>query len=92
MFGTPVLGNDLNRPFSGVGTNTFNWGIPNNTDPINSLSFVGNTFSKEINSVFQVGKLTYLNGNNYVGSNVDSVPLNVSLAISSPSSFSKVTL
>jgi len=23
--GTPVLGNDLNRPFSGVGTNTFNW-------------------------------------------------------------------
>jgi len=22
MFGTPVLGNDLNRPFSGVGTNT----------------------------------------------------------------------
>lgn len=89
-FGTPDPGSNSNPTYTGVGTNTFTWGNPFNvTNPPNSLSFAGNTFSAETDSIFKVGDLTYFNGTTTIGTNVDSVPLNVTLETSSPTSISE---
>lgn len=91
VFGTPDPGSNSTPTVTGVGTNKFSWGSPfSTTAPPNSLSFAGNAFSAETESLFKVGDLTYFNGTTAIGTTVASVPLNVSLAMSSPTSISKV--
>ena len=88
-FGTPDAGSNINPVFSGVGTNTFNWGAPSGT-PANELSFTGNSFSGELNSLFAVGDLTYFNGSVAADTLVDSVPLDIALDFGQPDSVSQV--
>lgn len=90
-FGTPNPGSNNSPIFSGVGTNTFTFGRPGNfvTDP-NQYSFAGNSFSTTLNSLFQVGDFTYLNGSTVAGTNINSVPLNLSLGFTNPGSVNQV--
>lgn len=88
-FGTPNAGANSNPVFSGVGTNTFNWGEPFGTTPANELSFTGNAFSGELNSLFAVGDLTYFNGTVSTDTLVDSVPLDIALDFGQPDSASQ---
>ncbi|KJH72181.1 PEP-CTERM sorting domain-containing protein [Aliterella atlantica] len=88
-FGTPNAGSYSNPVFSGVGTNTFNWGSPAGT-PANELSFTGNSFSGELDSLFAVGDLTYFNGTVSSDTLVDSVPLDIALDFGQPDKASQV--
>ncbi|HEY9651653.1 MAG TPA: choice-of-anchor K domain-containing protein [Coleofasciculaceae cyanobacterium] len=90
-WGDPNPGANTSPQFSGVGTNTFTWGDPNGFGVgANQLIFNGNTFSAGIDTLFQVGDLTYFNGTTTIGTTVASVPLNVQLAFATPSVFSEV--
>lgn len=84
-WGTPVPSTP-NIVFTGVGTNTFTSGVPAGfgTGP-NSLNFIGNAFSTNFDTPFQIGNLTYFNGTTAIGTTPDSVPLNVLLAFTDPS-------
>ena len=94
-FGTPNTVTNGNPQFSGVGSNTFTFGDASSstfgTGP-NELTFAGNSFSTVINSPFQVGNFTYFNGETALGTTVDSVPLNIQLAFTSPSGLSQQSL
>ncbi len=70
----------------GVGTDYFTWGDAGfwGTGP-NSLDFEGNTFSVEHDEVFSFGTLTYFNGTTAIGSEAESVNLEVTLSLSTPS-------
>lgn len=88
-WGIPNPGGNTNPTFTGVGENTFTWGqkIPDDprfgTDP-NRLIFSGISFSTDSDSVFRIGDLEYFNGTVPQGTNVDSVPLDISLSLQSP--------
>ncbi len=79
-WGEPTPGDVNPMPFfSGVGTNTFEWGIPDIFGtPSNQLVFTGNSFSVNRDSTFKVGDLDYYNGTVPLGTSVDSVPLTLS--------------
>lgn len=89
----PTLGSNTNPVYSPVGTNLFTWGQPlpddvNFATPQNKLTFSGNLFSAEVNSVFKIGDLTYFNGRVLLNTNVASVPLNINLSFTEPINFS----
>ena len=71
---------------TGVGTSSFTWGTSAywNTGP-SSLNFAGNSFSVGTDDVFSFGSLTYFNGTILLGSQADSVDLNVTLSLTTPS-------
>jgi hypothetical protein len=79
-WGQPTPGDVNPMPyFSGVGTNTFTWGIPNLFGtPANQLTFTGNSFSVNSHSIFKLGNFNYYNGTVPLGTSVDSVPLTLS--------------
>ncbi len=72
---------NTNPVYSGVGTNSFSWGDPDDfgTGP-NQLSFNGNSFSSEMGSLFKIGDLTYFNGSVVPDTSVESVPLNLQVS------------
>jgi hypothetical protein len=96
QWGIPTPGSDNpNAFYTGVGTNLFTWGQPEPNDPNygtppNQLTFAGNSFSTETNSLFKVGELEYYNGTVPEFTNVDSVPLNLRVAFQDPVNISKV--
>ena len=70
---------------SGVGTNTFYYGDPSNFGTgANRLSFAGQNFTTEPESVFTLGTLTYFNGTTLIGTTPTSVELNINLSITDP--------
>ncbi|MEH2376624.1 choice-of-anchor K domain-containing protein [Nostoc sp.] len=102
-WGEPTPGSiDINPIYTGVGSNTFNWGDPNVCPPSqnppsgctitdsNKLTFNGSSFSTDINSVFKIADLTYFNGTVFEGTNVEFVPLNLNISFSPPSGMSEV--
>jgi hypothetical protein len=82
-WGEPTPGSINTKPvFTGVNTNSFTWGQliandPRFNTPPNQLTFTGKSFSAEEDSLFKIGDLTYFNGTVPLGTNVDSVPLNL---------------
>lgn len=99
-WGVPTPGSvDTNPVYTGVGSNPFSWGDPNvcpytligcTITGSNKLTFNGNSFSADINSVFKVGELTYFNGTVLEGTSVKSVPLNLNVSFSPPVGISQV--
>ncbi|MBO3461058.1 choice-of-anchor K domain-containing protein [Aetokthonos hydrillicola Thurmond2011] len=95
-WGTPTAGSiNTNPVYTGVGTNSFTWGQaipddPNFGTPPNQLTFTGQSFSTETDSVFKVGQLAYFNGTVPEGTNVNSVPLNLRVSFNDPVSVNKV--
>ncbi|BBD67825.1 peptidase-like protein [Nostoc commune NIES-4072] len=103
-WGEPTPGSiDINpNPiYTGVGNNIFTWGDANVCLPSpnpsgctitgsNKLTFIGNSFSTDINSVFKVGDLAYFNGTVVKGTSVEEVPLNLNVSFSSPVGISQV--
>lgn len=74
--------------FSGVGTNEFIFGTPAPESLSNQLTFTGTEFAVETDTPFEVGTLTYLNGETVTDPlDVDLIPLTVTLDASSPESF-----
>jgi hypothetical protein len=98
IWGTPNSGSNTDPIFSGVGTNTFIWGRPRPDDrvnnygtPANKLTFTGNSISTDdVGSVFKIGALEYYNGKVEENTNVDSVPLNLTLSFTDPSNLREV--
>ncbi|AUB38376.1 Ca2+-binding protein, RTX toxin-related [Nostoc flagelliforme CCNUN1] len=56
----------------------------------NKLTFTGNSFSTDINSVFKIADLAYFNGTVVKGTSVEEVPLNLNVSFSSPVGISQV--
>lgn len=98
IWGTPNSGSNTNPIFSGVGTNTFIWGrsrpddLENNYGtPANQLTFTGNSISTDdVGSLFKIGALEYYNGKVEENTNVNSVPLNLTLSFTDPSNLREV--
>ncbi len=78
-----------NAVVSGVGTNNFTWGTPAGGTPSSSLNFAGTTFSTDIKEVFSIGTLTYFNGTIYSGTGANSVDLQVTVTLTTPSGISQ---
>ncbi|MCC5662726.1 choice-of-anchor K domain-containing protein [Nostoc sp. CHAB 5784] len=103
-WGKPTSGStDINpNPiYTGVGNNIFTWGDANVCLPSpnpsgctitgsNKLTFTGNSFSTDINSVFKIADLAYFNGTVVKGTSVEDVPLNVNVSFSPPIGISQV--
>ncbi|MEB3343434.1 choice-of-anchor K domain-containing protein [Okeania sp.] len=79
---TPGIENDF-PVFAGVDTHSFKWGEDPQTFR-NELNFIINPFSTEVNQNFKIGNLTYFNGSVNIGTNVESVPLNIELELYDP--------
>ncbi len=97
IWGEPTPGSTNTNPiYTGLGSNAFTWGDPNVCLPSsnttsgctitgsNKLTFNGNSFPTDINSVFKIGDLTYFNGTVLKGTSVESVPLNLNVSLSPP--------
>lgn len=90
IWGKPEAGTINTRAmFTGVGTDTFTWGLPILKDPRfgtppNSLIFKGTSFQSELNSLFKIGDLTYYNGTVPQTTNVEKVPLKLELLFKQP--------
>jgi hypothetical protein len=65
---------------NGVGTNSFSWGESATNTPKNKLTFMGNSFSADVGSWFQLGSLGYYNGIIYADTNIKRVTLNLDLS------------
>lgn len=103
-WGEPTPGSiDINpNPiYTGVGNNIFTWGDANVCLPSpnpsgctitgsNKLTFTGNSFSTDINSVFKIADLAYFNGTVVKGTSVEDVPLNLNVSFSPPVGISQV--
>ncbi|HIK08175.1 MAG TPA: choice-of-anchor K domain-containing protein [Trichormus sp. M33_DOE_039] len=84
-WGTPIP-STASIVYSGVGTDTFTWGDAASFGTgANYLNFVGNAFSTNFDTPFQIGNLTYFNGTTTIGTTPESVPLDVLLAFTDPS-------
>lgn len=91
-WGEPTPGGiNTNPVYSGVGTNSFRWGDPDDfgTGP-NQLTFSGDSFSSEIGSLFKIGDLTYFNGSVTPNTSVDFVPLNLHVSFGDRPNLSEV--
>ncbi|NEU77008.1 PEP-CTERM sorting domain-containing protein [Hassallia byssoidea VB512170] len=79
VWGKPTPGGMNTNPiYSGVGTNSFSWGDPDDFGTgQNQLTFSGDSFSSEMGSLFKIGDLTYFNGSVTPNTSVDFVPLNL---------------
>ncbi|MEH2056373.1 MAG: choice-of-anchor K domain-containing protein [Nostoc sp.] len=99
-WGVPTPGSvDTNPVYTGVGSNLFTWGDPNicpytligcTVTGSNKLTFNGNSFSADINSVFKIAELTYFNGTVIQGTSVQYVPLNLNVSFGPPVGTSQV--
>ncbi|HYX15709.1 MAG TPA: choice-of-anchor K domain-containing protein [Nostoc sp.] len=103
-WGEPTPGStDINpNPiYTGVGNNIFTWGDANVCLPSpnpngctitgsNKLTFTGNSFSTDINSVFKIADLAYFNGTVVKGTSVEDVPLNLNVSFSPAVGISQV--
>ena len=103
-WGEPTGSTDINpNPvYTGVGNNIFTWGDANVCLPSpnpssgctitgsNKLTFTGNSFSTDINSVFKIADLAYFNGTVLKDTSVENVPLNVNVSFSPPVGISQV--
>jgi hypothetical protein len=95
-WGTPDPGTFNSDPgYTGVGTNRFTWGLPlpdnkNFGTPANSLTFNGTSFKTDFDSLFKIGDLTYFNGTVPLYTNVEKVPLNLSVSFQNPSLIAEV--
>lgn len=71
---------------SGVGTSHFTWGdgSPFGSPP-SSLNFTGASFNTETEQVFSFGTLSYFNGTIMAGTEANSVELNVTISLTTPS-------
>lgn len=65
-------------------TEVFVLGEPGPDSMPNRLTFSGNRFDAGLDQVFSVGTLSYLNGQTFEGTNVSSVPLEISLSLTEP--------
>ncbi|NMG06495.1 choice-of-anchor K domain-containing protein [Brasilonema sp. UFV-L1] len=98
IWGTPDPGSNTEPVFSGVETNKFTWGRSRPDDrennygtAANQLTFTGNSFSADdVGSLFKIGDLEYYNGKVEGDTNVDSVPLKLTLPFTNPNTFSEV--
>ncbi|NEP61836.1 MAG: PEP-CTERM sorting domain-containing protein [Symploca sp. SIO2G7] len=82
-FGTPTPSTGV--VFSGVGTNTFSNGTPVTGSSANIFTVDGLNFSTTENTQFAVADLTYTNGQTVTGTNIDTVPVTLSLDFITPS-------
>jgi hypothetical protein len=90
-WGEPEIGQNVDAVYTGVGTNQFAWGDAGTFGTgANQLIFTGNPISSGINSLFKVGDLTYFNGTVALGSQVESVPLDILLSLTIPTTFGEV--
>jgi hypothetical protein len=104
-WGEPTPGSTDTNPnpiYTGVGNNTFTWGdanvcLPSPNPPSgciitgsNKLTFTGNSFSTDINSVFKIADLAYFNGTVVKGTSIEYVPLNLNVSFSPPVGISQV--
>ncbi|WP_375504695.1 choice-of-anchor K domain-containing protein [uncultured Nostoc sp.] len=103
-WGKPTPGSiDINpNPiYTGVGNNIFTWGDANVCLPSlnpsgctitgsNKLTFSGNSFSTDVNSIFKIADLAYFNGTVVKGTSVEEVPLNLNVSFSPPVGISQV--
>ncbi|MEH2460013.1 choice-of-anchor K domain-containing protein [Nostoc sp.] len=102
-WGEPTPGSiDTDPIYTGVGSNTFDWGDSNVCPPSpntpsgctitgpNKLTFNGSSFSTDINSGFKIADLTYFNGTVFEGTSVEFVPLNINVFFSLPTEISEV--
>lgn len=103
-WGEPTPGSiniNPNPIYTGVGNNIFTWGDANVCLPSpnpsgctitgsNRLTFTGNSFSTDINTVFKIADLAYFNGTVVKGTSVEDVPLNLNVSFSPPVGISQV--
>jgi hypothetical protein len=81
------------EPFcTGVNTNSFTWGDASyyQDKRPNQLTFSGNSFSANKDSLFKIGDLTYFNGTVALGTNVNSVPLKLHVSFNNSVDVSEV--
>lgn len=83
--------NNTNCKFvNGVGTNSFSWGEPATNTPANKLTFIGNSFSADVNSWFTLGRLEYFNGIIYSDTNIQYLTSNIHLSFGENNQVSKL--
>lgn len=70
---------------SGVGTNSFTWGV-GSPGPPSKLTFTGAPFSGDVNNPIAIGALTYFNGTTQGGTEADKVDLEVTMTLAMPTS------
>ncbi|MEO1392971.1 MAG: choice-of-anchor K domain-containing protein [Cyanobacteria bacterium J06634_5] len=89
-FGTPLIDPDIDpdAAFSTEnpreGSETFVLGEPGPGSMPNKLAFQGLPFESSANQAFKIGSLSYFNGQTFQGTNVSSVPFNISLNFTQP--------
>lgn len=87
-FGTPTPTTGVT--FSGVGTNTFTTGAPfSSSDSPNIFEIEGLSYLTSEDVAFAIANLTYTNGVTSVGTNVDSVPIDLTLSFTTPEIFAE---
>lgn len=90
-FGTPLVDPSIDAEATfrtetpNLLTELFFLGEPGPDSTPNQLSFTSQNFSVPSQEPFSIGTLTYRNGQTFQGTNVSSVPLNVSLNLIQPS-------
>ena len=88
---------------TGVGTDSFAWGVPcdgvtncftspGGITPPSSLSFAGASFSTSTETEFKVGDLSFFNGTLFPGTQADAVVLDISLAFTTPTGLNETLL
>lgn len=88
-WGTPSFSN-ITAQFNGVGTNRFVTGQSASLLPANTLTFMGSSFTTALDRTFKIGDLSYFNGETFLESTVDSVPLQIQLDFANPAGLSQV--
>ncbi|ESQ13556.1 MAG: hypothetical protein N838_33600, partial [Thiohalocapsa sp. PB-PSB1] len=88
LFGTPDASSGA--VYSGVGSSVFSSGDAIAGSLANEVEFKPVNFSTNVNESFLVGYLAYTNGRTSLGTNVDSVPLDISFAFDDPSIISDI--
>ncbi|MDJ0799006.1 MAG: choice-of-anchor K domain-containing protein [Calothrix sp. MO_167.B12] len=90
-WGVPSVGSNIDPVFSGVGTDIFRWGDPDDFDVgANELAFTAIPFNDVgVDSLFAIGDLTYFNGTVLINTAVENVPLNFDFSLNKPLSLNK---
>ncbi|MEL6814141.1 MAG: choice-of-anchor K domain-containing protein [Cyanobacteria bacterium J06598_3] len=69
---------------SGPQSETFVLGEADTGSMPNKLTFSGTNFSTNADQPFAIGDLSYFNGQTFIGTNVSSVPIDITLAFNQP--------
>lgn len=75
--------------FHGAGTSNFTWGVGRAGDLESGFTFAGKTIVADINTPFSLGTLSYFNGVTLLGTEISSVDLSVTIALTMPASITK---